>query len=50
MGKTRGRLTIDLSRGLVQRASVAVSDGAARSRNQLIARAQKDYLGQRTTP
>ncbi len=44
--KTKIRLTIDLPRGLVQQADVAVSDGAARSRNQLIAQAVQTYLGQ----
>lgn len=46
METTKIRLTIDLPRGLVQQADVAVSDGAARSRNQLIARAVQTYLEQ----
>jgi len=40
------RVTVDLPRKLVQQADAAVTQGAARSRNQLIARAVGTYLGQ----
>ncbi len=46
MEKTKVRVTVDLPRILVQQADAAVSQGAARSRNQLIARAVGTYLGQ----
>ncbi len=46
MEKTKIRLTIDLPDHLVRQADAAVSDGAARSRNQLIARAVQNYLDQ----
>ncbi len=46
MEKTKTRLTVDLPDHLVRQADAAVSGGAARSRNQLIAQAVQAYLGQ----
>ncbi len=44
MEKPKVRLSVDLPRGLVKQADAAVAQGAARSRNRLIAQAVETYL------